>query len=254
MFSLNGKRGIILGIANEHSIAAGCAAALKNAGAELLITYLNDKAKPYVAAVAGTLDTDFLLPCDVRVPGSLESVFAAAKARWGGIDFVLHSIAYAPKEDLLGRVTDCSEAGFLEAMAISCHSFIRCARLSEPLMAKGGTLLTVTFYGSERVVPRYNLMGPVKAALESSMRVLACELGEQGVRVHALSPGPIKTRAASGLDRFDALLEETKARTPSHKLVEIEDVGALAAFLCSDKARALTGAVHYVDYGLNVLA
>jgi enoyl-[acyl-carrier protein] reductase I len=190
----------------------------------------------------------------VRESGQLEAVFAAIEAQWGRLDFVLHSIAYAPKEDLRARVVDCSQAGFSMAMDVSCHSFIRMARLAEPLMTSGGCLVTVTFYGSEKVVDYYNLMGPVKAALESSVRYLAAELGRKHIRVHALSPGPLKTRAASGIDRFDEIMERTRARTPEHRLVDIMDVGHLAAFLVGDGAAALTGNVEYVDAGYHIFS
>jgi enoyl-[acyl-carrier protein] reductase I len=251
---LHGKRGLVVGIANEHSIAYGCAQAFHAAGAELAITYLNSRAEPYVRPLAEQLGGDTVLPCDVREPGQLEAVFALLESKWGKLDFVLHSIAYAPIEDLHARVTDCTQAGFNMAMDVSCHSFIRMAHLAEPLMKDGGCLLTVTFYGSEKVVADYNLMGPVKAALESSVRYLAAELGEQRIRVHALSPGPLKTRAASGIDRFDTLLEKARARTPEHKLVDIGDVGNLAAFLVSDKATALTGNIEFVDAGYHIFS
>ncbi|MBY0336379.1 MAG: enoyl-ACP reductase FabI [Acetobacteraceae bacterium] len=252
-FDLRGKRGLVIGVANAQSIAFGCAEALRLAGAELALTHLNEKALTWVAPLAERLGA-WLVPCDVRVPGQLEAVFAEVERRWGGLDFVLHSIAYAPREDLHGRVTDASAAGFAQAMDVSCHSFLRCAKLAEPLMREGGTLLTVTFYGSERVVANYNLMGPVKAALESSVRYLAAELGPQGIRVHAISPGPIATRAASGLDRFDELLERAAAQAPARHLATIQDVGALATFLVSDGARRITGTVIPVDGGQHVLA
>jgi enoyl-[acyl-carrier protein] reductase I len=189
----------------------------------------------------------------VREPGQLEAVFARIRNEWGRLDFLLHSIAYAPKEDLHSRITDCSQAGFALAMDVSCHSFIRMARLAEPLMTGGGCLLTVTFYGSEKVVEDYNLMGPVKAALEASVRYVAAELGPKRIRVHALSPGPLKTRAASGIDRFDELLERARARTPEHRLVSIEDVGNLATFLVSDGAASLTGNIEYIDAGYHIV-
>lgn len=251
---LDKKRGLVVGIANEHSIAYGCAKAFHEAGAELAVTYLNAKADPYVRPLAEALGSSIVVPCDVRQPGQLEAVFDEIRKRWGTLDFVLHSIAYAPKEDLQARLVDCSQAGFMLAMDVSCHSFIRMARLAEPLMPNGGCLLTVTFYGSEKVVEQYNLMGPVKAALESSVRYLAAELGSQRIRVHALSPGPLKTRAASGIDRFDELLERTRQRTPEHHLVSIEDVGDIAAFLVSDGACSLTGNVEYIDAGFHVMA
>jgi enoyl-[acyl-carrier protein] reductase I len=253
-FDLHGKRGLILGIANDNSIAYGCARAMRDAGAALAATYLNAKAEPHVRPLAEALGCELILPCDVREPGQLEAVFEEIGKTWGKLDFVLHSIAFAPKEDLHGRVVDCSAAGFSMAMDVSCHSFIRCAKLAEPLMSEGGCLLTVTFYGSERVVEHYNLMGPVKAALESSSRYLAAELGPKGIRVHAVSPGPIKTRAASGIDRFDELLARAAAEAPERNLASIEDVGALAAFLVGDGAKLITGTVIPVDGGQHVMA
>jgi enoyl-[acyl-carrier protein] reductase I len=252
--SLQKKRGLVVGIANEHSIAYGCAKAFHEAGAELAITYVNAKAEPYVRPLAEGLASPIIMPCDAREPGQLEAVFARIREEWGFLDFLLHSIAFAPKEDLQSRVVDCSQSGFNMAMDVSCHSFIRMARLAEPLMARGGCLLTVTFYGSEKVFEHYNVMGPVKAALESSVRYMAAELGPKRIRVHALSPGPLKTRAASGIDRFDELLERTRARTPEHQLVSIEDVGNVAAFLVSDAAAALTGNVEYIDAGFHIMA
>lgn len=254
IFNLAGKRGLVLGIANEHSIAYGCARAFHDTGAILAVTYLNEKSEPYVRPLAQALQSPLVMPCNVRIAGQLEAVFEQIGKEWGGLDFVLHSIAYAEKEDLHGRVADCSAVGFGMAMDVSCHSFIRCARLAEPLMKKGGCLLTVSFYGSERVVEHYNLMGPVKAALESSTRYLAAELGPQQIRVHAISPGPIRTRAASGIDRFDQLLERAAALAPEHQLADIEDVGKLAAFLASDGARRITGTVIPVDGGQHVMA
>ncbi|HUZ65363.1 MAG TPA: enoyl-ACP reductase FabI [Acetobacteraceae bacterium] len=254
LIDLRGRRGLVIGIANDHSIAAGCAKAFAQAGATLAATYLNQKAEPFVRAVTGTLDCPIILPCDVRVEGQLEAVFERVRTEWGRLDFLLHAIAYAPREDLLGRVTDCSAAGFAAAMAISCHSFIRMAHLAEPLMPDGGCLLAVTFYGSERVVAHYNLMGPVKAALESSVRYVAAELGPKGIRAHALSPGPIRTRAASGIDRFDELLERAAMTAPEHHLVDVDDVGKLAAFLVSDAAQRITGTIIPIDGGQHLLA
>jgi enoyl-[acyl-carrier protein] reductase I len=253
MFDLTGKKGLVMGIANEKSIAFGCAKAFKTQGAELAITYLNDKTKEFTAPLAEQLEADVYLPCDVRADGQLKALFQEIEQRWGKLDFVLHSIAYAPKEDLHARVTDCSKEGFLMAMDVSCHSFIRLARYAEPLMKDGGTLLTVTFYGGERVVENYNMMGPVKAALESATKYMAAELGDQGIRVHAISPGPIDTRAASGLDRFDALLEDARKRAPENKVVSVEDVGGLAAYLVSDAAKGLTGDTIYVDAGYHII-
>lgn len=254
ILDLSGKRGLVLGIANEHSIAAGCARAFAACGARLGVTYLNDKARPFVEPVAKAAGAEWLAPCDVREPGQLEAVFDEARRRWGGLDFLLHSIAFAPREDLHGRVTDCTREGFAMAMDVSCHSFIRMAHLAEPLMSEGGALMCVTFYGSDRVVAHYNLMGPVKAALESATRYLAAELGQGGISVNALSPGPIVTRAASGIDRFDELLDRAAAQAPEHCHVTIEDVGALAAFLASDAGRHITGCVLPVDGGQHLMA
>jgi len=247
--SLAGKRGLVVGIANDASIATGCARAFAAAGALIAATFLNDKAESHVRAVTDPLGCEIVLPCDVRIPGQLESVFERITTEWGSLDFLLHAIAFAPVEDLHGRVVDSSAAGFALAMDVSCHSFLRMARLAEPLMTHGGCLLAVTFYGSERVVAHYNLMGPVKAALESAVRYTAAELGSKGIRAHAISPGPIRTRAASGIDRFDDLLAAAAAATPDHQLVDVDDVGALAAFLVSDGARRITGTVIPVDGG-----
>lgn len=251
---LAGKVGLVTGVANAHSIAAGCATAFRAAGAEVALTYLNDKAKPFVDPVATAVDARLLLPLDVETEGSLEAVFADIKEKWGRLDFLLHSIAFCPKDDLHGRVTDCTRSGFARAMDVSVHSFIRMARLAEPLMPNGGCLLTVSYYGAEKVVDHYNIMGPVKAALESSTRYLAAELGPKSIRVNAVSPGPLKTRAASGIDHFDSLIDEARARSPERRLVSIEDVGAIAAGLASDLARNVTGNIAYVDGGYHVMS
>ncbi len=251
---LEGLKALVIGIANEHSIAYGCARAFRKLGADLAITYLNDKAKPHVEPLATALEADVFVPCDVSVPGQLEAVFEAVRAKWGRLDIALHSIAFAPKEDLQGRLVDCSAEGFALAMDISCHSFIRMARLAEPLMDEGGTLFAMSYLGAVRVVPNYNLMGPVKAALESSVRYLAHELGPRQIRVHAISPGPLKTRAASGIKDFDQLLAEAAEKAPVGELVDIEDVGATTAYLATPYARRLTGTTVYVDGGLGIMA
>jgi len=253
MISLKGKKGLVAGIANRRSIAFGCARAFREAGAELAVTYLDQSTERFVRPLGEELGAPLILPCDVREPGQLEAVFEQIRARWGRLDFLLHSIAYAPRADLSGRVVDSSRDGFLMAMDVSCHSFIRMARLAEPLMTDGGCLLTVTFYGAEKVVRHYNLMGLVKAALEASVRYMAAELGPAGIRVHAISPGPIETRAASGIDRFDELLDMAAKRAPQHQLVTIQDVGRVAAFLASDAARGTTGNVTYVDAGFHIV-
>jgi enoyl-[acyl-carrier protein] reductase I len=252
-FRLDGLKGLVVGIANEHSIAHGCARAFRALGAELALTYLNERAKPHVEPLAEGLGAALLLPCDVREPGMLEAAFAEIDSRWGRLDFLLHSIAFAPREDLHGRLTDCSRDGFLLAMDVSCHSFIRMARLAEPLMRDGGTLFTMSYYGAEKVIEHYNVMGPVKAALESTVRYMAHELGPKGIRVHAISPGPIRTRAASGIDRFDELMEQAAARAPVRHLVTVDEVGRVTAFLATPAARRITGGTVYVDGGYNVM-
>ena len=250
---LAGKKGFVLGIANEHSIAYGCARAFRALGADLAVTYLNDKAKPYVEPLAKELEAPIFMPVDVRAPHQLEAVFEAMARSWGRLDFALHAIAFAPKEDLPGRLTDCSQDGFLLAMNVSCHSFLRMARLAEPLMREGGALFTMSYYGAEKVIEHYNVMGPVKAALESSVRYLAYELGPRGIRVHAISPGPIKTRAASGLDHFDDLLESAAKRAPAKHLVSIDDVGVAVAYLATEYAKLITGETVYVDGGYHIM-
>ncbi len=250
---LSGKKGLVLGIANEHSIAYGCAQAFRALGAELAITYADDKSKSYVEPLARKLDAPIFLPCDVREQAQLEAVFQAISQTWGELDFALHAIAFAPKEDLHGRLADCSRDGFLVAMDISCHSFIRMARLAEPLMQNGGALFTMSYYGAEKVVEHYNVMGPVKAALESAVRYLAYEFGPKGIRVHAISPGPVKTRAASGIDHFDDLLDQAAKRAPMKKLVSIEEVGMATAVLATDYAKLITGETVYVDGGYHIL-
>jgi enoyl-[acyl-carrier protein] reductase I len=251
---LKGAKALVLGIANEHSIAYGCARAFRKVGAELAITYLNDKARPFVEPLARELEAPLFLPLDVRQPGQLEAVFDSIRQTWGRLDLALHSIAFAPKEDLQGGLLNCSAQGFGVAMDVSCHSFVRMARLAAPLMTEGGTLFAMSYYGASKVVPNYSVMGPVKAALEAAVRYLAHELGPQGIRVHAISPGPIQTRAASGLKDFDLLLNEAAARSPVGELVDIDDVGMATAYLATPYARRLTGSTLYVDAGLNIMA
>ncbi|MBI1408281.1 MAG: enoyl-ACP reductase FabI [Caulobacter sp.] len=251
---LAGRRALVVGIANEHSIAYGCAKAFRDLGADLAITYLNDKAKPHVEPLAQELGAELILPLDVTQPGQLEAVFAAVAARWDRLDILVHSIAFAPKEDLKGGLLDCSAAGFATAMDVSCHSFVRMARLAAPLMTEGGTLFAMSYHGAERVVANYNVMGPVKAALEASCRYLAYELGHKRIRVHAVSPGPLETRAASGLKDFDLLLGETVRRSPAGEPIDIMDVGFTCAYLATPYARHLTGSTAYVDGGANIVA
>jgi enoyl-[acyl-carrier protein] reductase I len=250
---LEGKRGLIVGIANDQSIAWGCAKAFRALGADLAITYLNDKAKTYVEPLARELNAPIFLPLDVQVRGQMEAVFEHIKKEWGQIDFLIHSIAFSPKDTLRGRVVDAPQDGFLITMDVSCWSFLRMAHLAEPLMTKGGTLFTMTYYGSQMVVENYNIMGVAKAALESAVRYVASELGPKGIRVHAISPGPLLTRAASGIPEFDELLEKAKSKAPARSLVSIDDVGLATAFLAHDAARLITGETLYIDGGYHII-
>ena len=250
---LSGKRGLVVGVANADSIAHGCARAFRAAGAELAFTYLNAKAEPHVRPLAEDLGAAIIAPCDVREPGQLEAVFERIAKDWGRLDFLLHAIAFAPREDLHASLIDCSAEGFALAMHVSCHSFIRMARLAAPLMTQGGSLQTISFLGANRVVENYNLMGPVKAALEASVRTLAADLAPRRIHVHALSAGAVRTRAASGIDRFDALLDRAREETPANRLVTIEEIGRVAAVLASEVGAPLTGSVTTVDHGLHLM-
>jgi enoyl-[acyl-carrier protein] reductase I len=250
---LAGKKALVVGIANEHSIAYGCAKAFRSLGADLAITYLNDKAKPHVEPAAKALGAQIFLPLDVQHPGELEAVFEAIRKQWGRLDILVHSIAFAPKEALQGGLLDCSAEGFKVAMDVSCHSFVRMAKLAAPLMTEGGTMFAMSYHGAQKVVPNYNVMGPVKAALEAACRYLAFELGPKGIRVHPISPGPLKTRAASGLKDFDLLLNEAASRAPVGELVDIDDVGYACAYLATPYARRMTGQTLYVDGGVNIM-
>jgi enoyl-[acyl-carrier protein] reductase I len=251
---LKGRKGLVVGIANADSIAYGCADKLRAFGADLAVTYLNEKAEPHVRPLAEHLGAELVLPLDVQVPGQIEAVFEAIREKWGRLDFLVHSIAFAPKEDLHGRLTDCSEHGFAQAMNVSCYSFIAMAREAEKLMLNGGALLTMSYYGADKIVNHYNVMGPVKAALEGSARYLAAELGSKNIRVYAMSPGPLKTRAASGIKDFDELVEMAMTRSPGRRLVDIAEVGRVAAFLVGGGASGMTGDVIYVDAGLHNVA
>ncbi|GAB7524500.1 enoyl-ACP reductase FabI [Paraburkholderia sp. 2C] len=250
---LQGMKALVTGIANEHSIAYGCAKAFRELGAELAITYADDKARPYVEPLARELDAPLFMPLNASKPEDFEAVFARIGSEWGKLDILVHSIAWAPKDDLQGGLLNCSAQGFAAAMDISCHSFIRMARLAAPLMKDGGAMFTMSYYGANKVVPNYNVMGPVKAALEASARYLAYELGPRRIRVHAISPGPLKTRAASGLKDFDLLLTEAAERAPLGELVDIMDVGFTCAFLATPYARRLSGETLYVDGGVHIM-
>mgnify|MGYP003580814134 CR=1 FL=1 len=251
---LTGHKSLIVGIANDQSIAYGCAEAFRASGAELAITWLNGKARAYVEPIGEPLGADIMAPLNVENPGELEALVDEIRRRWGKLDSLIHSIAFAPKEDLQGGLLDCSAAGFARAMDVSCHSFVRMAKLTAPLMTDGGTMFAMSYLGANRVVTNYNVMGPVKAALEAACRYLAYELGPQNIRVHAISPGPLKTRAASGIKEFDRLLNDAVEHSPLHELVDIEDVGFACAYLATDFARRITGSTIYIDGGANIVA
>jgi enoyl-[acyl-carrier protein] reductase I len=251
---LKDKKALVVGVANDSSIAYGCARAFGELGADLALSYLNEKARPHVEPLARDLGAQIFMPLDVSVPGEMEALFGAIERDWGRLDIVVHSIAWAPKDDLQGGLLNCSAEGFAKAIDVSCHSFIRMARLAAPLMRDGGTMIAMSYLGANRVVANYNVMGPVKAALEASCRYLAYELGPQGIRVHALSPGPLKTRAASGLKDFDLLLAEAAQKAPLGELVDIMDVGFTCAYLATPYARRVSGGTIYVDGGVNIMA
>jgi enoyl-[acyl-carrier protein] reductase I len=244
----------VVGVANEHSIAYGCARAFHALGADLAITYVNEKTKNYVEPLARALDAALLMPLDVTREEDVVAVFERVRAEWGRLDVLVHSLGWAPKEDLRGALLDCSAKGFLQAMDVSCHSLIRLARLAVPLMSDGGTIVAMSYYGANKVVPNYNVMGPVKAALEACCRYLAYELGPKGIRVHVISPGPLRTRAGAGLKDFEHLLDEVAHRAPLGELVDILDVGFTCAFLATPFAKRLTGETLYVDGGVNIMA
>jgi len=252
--SLEGRKGLVVGIANDKSIAYGCAKALRELGADLCVTYQNEKALNYMGPLADRLGAELILPLDVSSQPEMDELFDTIERTWGKLDFVIHSVAWSPLHELHGRLTDSTPEGFSQAMDISCHSFIRMAKRSEQLMKDGGTLVTMSYYGSEKVVEHYNIMGPIKAALESSTRYLAAELGEKNIRVHSISPGPMPTRAASGIDQFDQLMEHAIDRSPLHQLATPEDVGNLVAFLISDMGKRMTGNLIYVDAGDNIMS
>jgi enoyl-[acyl-carrier protein] reductase I len=251
---LEGQKALVIGVANDQSIAYGCAKAFQITGADLAITWLNERARPYVEPLAKELGASIAGPLDVSVPGQLEAIFDRIRSEWGTLDILVHSIAFAPKEDLQGGLLNCSAEGFSKAMDISCHSFVRMAKLAAPLMHDGGTMFAMSYYGANRVVANYNVMGPVKAALEAACRYLAYELGPQGIRVHAISPGPLKTRAASGLKDFELLLNEAAQKAPLGELVDIMDVGFACAYLATSLARRITGGTVYVDGGANIIS
>ncbi len=254
--NLEGKVGLITGIANEKSISTGVAEACAEAGAKLIITYQNEKTRAFIEPVVNRLGVEDVYLMDVTQPETLEQVFSKIDERFGKLDFAVHSMAFAKRDDLHGRVVDTSPDGFAMAMDISTHSFVRMARHAEPLMVKagGGSLVTMTYLGSEKVIPNYGVMGLCKAALEAATRYMAAELGNRNIRVNAVSPGPLMTRAASGIAGFDGLMAAAVERSPMHALVTPEDIGALTAFLVSDAGRLISGGIHFVDAGYNIMA
>jgi enoyl-[acyl-carrier protein] reductase I len=247
-FNLQDKKGLVLGLANANSIAWGCAQQAHDMGAELVVSCLNDKARTYVEPLTQPLGID-LQTCNIEVPEQLEQFVTYALAKLGQFDFVIHSIAWAPLQDLHGRVVDSTSEGFARAMDVSCHSFAALAKLCAPHMPQGGSLVTMTYLGADEAVPHYGLMGPVKAALESLVRYMALELGPQNIRVHAVSPGPIPTRAASGIEAFDDLMQHNIQKAPLGRLVSLQEIANLSAFLCTDAASGMTGQTIYVDAG-----
>jgi len=251
--ALKGRKGLIVGIANDQSIAWGCAKAFRALGADLAVTYLNEKAKKFVEPLARELEAPIFLPLDVMVPGQTEAVFDEIGKQWGKLDFLVHSIAFSPKAALHGRVIDVERDGFLATMDVSCWSFIRMAHLAERLMKNGGVIFTMTYYGSQMVVENYNIMGVAKAALECAVRYIAAEVGPKGIRVHAISPGPLATRAASGIPEFDELMDKAQSKAPARSLVSIDDVGRATAFLALDGAKLITGDTLYIDGGYHII-
>ncbi|MCB9945936.1 MAG: enoyl-ACP reductase FabI [Geminicoccaceae bacterium] len=250
---LAGRKGLVVGIANDRSIAWGCARAFRRFGAEVAVTYLNDKARPHVEPLARSIDAGIFMPLDVSVEGQMEAVFRTIGDEWGRLDFLVHSIAFAPRQALHGRVVDVDRADFAKTMEISCWSFIRMAHLAEPLMKDGGAMFAMSFFGAQSVIDHYGIMGPAKAALEASVRYLAAELGPEGIRVHAVSPGPLATRAASGIAEFDELMARAQAKSPARSLVDIDDVGIATAFLAHDAARHITGQTIFIDGGYHIM-
>ena len=254
LLNLSGRNGLVVGVANEHSLAWSAALHFAQAGADLALTYVNERTRPHVAPLAERVDAPIFMPCNVAEPGELEAVFEAITKRWGKLDFLLHAVGSIPPEDLHGRLTDCSAEGFAQGMLVSVHSLIRMAKLAEPLMPTGGSLITLSYLGAERVVDHYNVMGPVKAALEASVRYLAHELGPKGIRINAISAGPVQTRAASGLAGFSDLLDNASQTAPLRRNIEADEVGRAALLLASDYTAATTGETFHVDCGVHIEA
>lgn len=250
---MQGKRGLIMGVANDRSIAWGIAKAVHDQGAELAFTYQGDALRKRVEPLATSIGSKIVLPCDVTEQGSMDAVFDHLAKAWGSIDFVVHAIGFSNKDELRGRYVDTSLDNFLLTMNISCFSFTAIAQRAEKLMAKGGSLLTLSYFGAEKVMPHYNVMGVAKAALEASVRYLAEDLGKKGIRVNAISAGPIKTLAASGIGDFRFILKWNELNAPLRRNVTIEEVGNSGLYLLSDLGRAVTGEVHHVDAGYHTV-
>ncbi|WP_416796651.1 enoyl-ACP reductase FabI [Ciceribacter azotifigens] len=250
--SMQGKRGLIMGVANNHSIAWGIAKALAGAGAELAFTYQGEALGKRVKPLAAELGSDFLLPCDVEDLASVDAVIAALKERWGKLDFVVHAIGFSDKNELKGLYADTSRENFVRTMVISCFSFTEIAKRAAEIMSDGGSMLTLTYGGSVRIMPNYNVMGVAKAALEASVRYLAGDYGSRGIRVNAISAGPIRTLAGAGIADARAMLSWQQKNSPLRRTVTIEDVGGSALYLLSDLSRGVTGEIHYVDSGYNI--
>ena len=248
-----GKRGLILGVANNRSIAWGIAKACADQGAEIALTYQGDAFRKRVEPLAAELGAHLAGHCDVTDMDSLDAVFANVAEKWGGIDFLVHAIAFSDKDELDGRYVETSRDNFLRTMDISVYSFTAVAKRAEPLMTQGGSMITLTYYGAEKVMPHYNVMGVAKAALEASVRYLAVDLGGKGIRVNAISAGPIKTLAASGIGDFRYILKWNEYNSPMKRVVSIEDVGNSGVYLLSDLSRGVTGEVHHVDSGYHVV-
>ncbi len=250
---MEGKRGLVMGVANSRSIAWGIARACARHGAELAFTYQGDALKKRVVPLAESIDSAIVLPCDVTDAGSIDAVFEVLEKEWGSIDFIVHAIAFSDKEELTGRYVDTSAANFEKTMNISCYSFTAVTQRAEKLMSKGGSLLTLTYYGAERVMPHYNVMGVAKAALEASVRYLAEDLGKKNIRVNAISAGPIKTLASAGIGDFRYILKWNEYNSPLRRTVTIDEVGNAALFLLSDMGSGVTGEIQHVDCGFHVV-
>ncbi len=251
---MHGRRGLIMGVANSHSIAWGIAQTLAAHGAELCFTYQGDALGKRVAPLAKQAGSDFILPCDVEDLASVDAVFSAMKDKWGSLDFIVHAIGFSDKRELKGRYADTSRENFSRTMVISCFSFTEIAKRAAELMPNGGSMITLTYGGSTRVMPNYNVMGVAKAALEASVRYLAADFGPQGIRVNALSPGPVRTLAGAGISDARAMYSFQRAHSPLRKSVSIEDIGGSALYFLSDLSGGVTGEVHHIDAGYNIIS